>query len=199
MGMLVEEILTQVQLKRTRLMVVGASAGAIEMLGRLLPALPATSSMAIMIVVHIPQDRPSLLTSIFQPRCALPVIEPNDKQAIEPGHLYFAPPGYHMLVEREQVVSLSADQPVNYSRPSIDVLFESAADAFGPQTLGIVLTGANRDGADGLRAVCDRGGLAIVQQPLEAESPTMPQSAWELCPEAFVLSVTQMTELFRRL
>lgn len=199
MDMLAEEILARVQRQSVRYLVVGASAGAVEVLGRLLPALRAQTPLAVLAVVHIPQDRTSLLTSLFQTRCAVAVMEPYDKQAIEPAHLYFAPPGYHMLVESQQIISLSTDPPVNYSRPSIDVLFESAAAAFGCEVLGVVLTGANRDGAEGLRAICDRGGLAIVQRPSEAESSTMPQSALERCPEAFVLSLVQMTELFGRL
>ncbi len=121
--------------------------------------------MSVLTVVHLPADRESLLTSIFQSRCAFKVVEPNDKQTIEPAHLYFAPPGYHMLVECQRVLSLSTDAPVHYSRPSIDVLFESAADAIGSESMGIVLTGANRDGADGLRAIMDQGGIGIVQDP----------------------------------
>lgn len=199
MDVLAEEILARVQREKICCVVLGASAGAIEVLGQLLPALQATTSLAVLAVVHIPQDRSSLLTSIFQPRCALTVMEPIDKQAIEPAHLYFAPPGYHMLVESDRLISLSTDSPVHYSRPSIDVLFESAADVFGCELLAVVLTGANRDGADGLRAVCDRGGLAIVQRPDEAESPTMPQSALEGCPEAFVMSIAQIAELFSKI
>lgn len=199
MDMLADRILNQMQRQQIRFLLIGASAGAIEALGHVLPALPATTQLAVMAVVHIPQDRNSLLTSIFQSKCAIEVIEPNDKQVIEPAHLYFAPPGYHMLVECQGVLSLSTDPPVNYSRPSIDVLFESAADAFGSEAMGLVLTGANRDGAQGLRAICDRGGMAVVQQPSDAESPMMPQSALDLCPEAYALSITQLVELFQHI
>lgn len=199
MDMQVEEILARAQRQQIRFMCIGASAGAVEVLGQLLPALRDTTAVAAMVVVHIPQDRNSLLTSIFQPRCQLNVIEPNDKQVIEPAHLYFAPPGYHMLVECQRVLSLSTDSPVHYSRPSIDVLFESAADALGTEVLGLLLTGANRDGASGLRAIYDRGGIAVVQLPSEAEASTMPQAALNLCPEAYVLTVKQMAELFHRL
>lgn len=199
MDVLSEEILARVRRQQVRFLVIGASAGAVEVLGRLLPVLPATTRMAALVVVHVPQDRSSLLTSIFEARCAVVVMEPNDKQAIQPTHLYFAPPGYHMLVESHEVISLSTDPPVHYSRPSIDVLFESAADAFGSEVMGVVLTGANRDGADGLRSICDRGGLAIVQRPSEAESSTMPQAALERCPEATVMSIEQMTQLFAML
>lgn len=198
MDMLAERILNQMQRQQIRFLLIGASAGAIDALGHLLPALPATTSLAIMAVVHIPQDRNSLLTSIFQSKCALQVIEPNDKQTIEPAHLYFAPPGYHMLVECHRVLSLSTDPPVNYSRPSIDVLFESAADAFGSEAMGLVLTGANRDGAEGLRSICNYGGMAIVQLPSDAESSMMPQAALDLCPEAYSLSITQLAELFQQ-
>ncbi len=199
MDMLAEQILTQMQQQQVRFVVVGASAGAIEVLGRLLPAFRGTTPLSVICVVHIPADRESLLVSIFENRCALKTVEPNDKQAIEPAHLYFAPPGYHLLVERQQVFSLSVDPPVHYSRPSVDMLFESAADAFGNQVAGVVLTGANRDGAEGLRTIIDHGGLAIVQDPQTAEATMMPQSAKELCPEAYMLSLAQMAELFQRL
>ena len=198
MDMLAEQILNQMQRQQVRFLLIGASAGAIDALSHLVPALPATTALAVMSVVHIPQDRNSLLTSIFQPKCALEVIEPCDKQLIEPAHWYFAPPGYHMLVECQGVLSLSTDPAVNYSRPSIDVLFESAADAFGSAAMGVVLTGANRDGAQGLRAICDRGGMALVQEPGDAESSIMPQSALDLCPEAYTLSIKQLEELFQQ-
>ena len=172
--------------------------GAIDVLGHLLPALPASTRLSVLAVVHLPAERDSLLAAIFQRKCALKVVETIDKQFIEPAHLYFAPPGYHMLVEMQRWLSLSTDPPVHYSRPSIDVLFESAADAYGSEALGVILTGANRDGAAGLRAVHDRGGVAIVQRPAEAEAATMPQSALEMCPNAYELSVAQMTELFQR-
>lgn len=157
--------------------VIGASAGGIEALSVLLPALPAGSQACVLVVLHLPRDRPSLLAEIFGPKCALPVKEAEDKEPLLPGTVYFAPPDYHLLVEPGPSVALSADAPVHYSRPSVDVLFESAADVFGPRLLGIILTGANQDGSAGLAAVRRAGGYTAVQSPDTAQAALMPQSA----------------------
>lgn len=157
--------------------VIGASAGGLEALGLVLEALPADFRPAILVVVHIPQDRPSLLAELLAARTRLPVREAMDKDPLEPGRVYVAPPGYHLLVERGGTLALSQDAPVAYSRPSIDVLFESAARALGARVLGIVLSGANSDGAEGLAAIRRAGGKAWVQRPAEALAPTMPAAA----------------------
>ncbi|MCC2671503.1 MAG: cheB 2 [Armatimonadetes bacterium] len=157
--------------------VIGASAGAVEALSLLLPPLPADFPVALLIVVHLPRDRDSLLAELLGARCRVKVKEAEDKERIEGGTVYFAPPDYHLLVEPDRSLSLSVDEPVRYSRPSIDVLFESAADVYGERLLGIVLTGANSDGAQGLRTVCEAGGKAIVQAPETASAPFMPQAA----------------------
>jgi two-component system chemotaxis response regulator CheB len=119
------------------------------------------------------------------------VVEVEDKTPITPGNIFVAPADYHLLVE-QGYFSLSTDEPVRYSRPSIDVMFESAADAYGDRVVGAVLTGANADGARGLRRIVDRGGLALVQMPQTAESPTMPNAAIEAVPEARVLTIEQI-------
>src|SRR6201991_418522 len=133
--------------------VIGASAGALEALSVILPALPATFRLPVFIVVHMPPNRQSVLAELFQRKCRLRVREAEDKERISGGTVYFAPPDYHLLVEMDKHLSLSSDEPVLYSRPSIDVLFESAADAYGPGLIAIVLTGANQAGAKGLRTV----------------------------------------------
>ena len=145
--------------------VIGASAGALEALSNLLPGLPADYRLPILIVVHLPSDTTSLLAELLRARCAIRVREAEDKEPIEPGVAYFAPPDYHLLVEQDKRLSLSDDEPVLFSRPSIDVLFESAADAYGSSLIGVVLTGANSDGAKGLKAVVEAGGAAVVQSP----------------------------------
>ena len=135
---------------------VGGSAGGIDALLELLPALPATLQAAVLVVLHLPRDRRSLLVEIFQPRCALPLREAQDKDAITPGSVSFAPPDYHLLVDagpQGPHVGLSVDPPLHFSRPSIDVLFESAADHYGPRLVGILLSGANEDGVHGLQAI----------------------------------------------
>jgi two-component system chemotaxis response regulator CheB len=157
--------------------VIGASAGGVEALLSLLPGLPADLRAAVLVVLHLPRARPSLLPGLFAPRCALPVREACDKEPAQRGAIYFAPPDYHLLVDKGPRLSLSADALVNHSRPSIDVLFESAADVYGKRLMGIILTGASSDGAAGLQAVHEAGGVCIVQSPDTAYSPSMPAAA----------------------
>ena len=157
--------------------VVGGSSGGIDALLYMLPALPATLRAAVLVVMHLPRDRPSLLAEIFRHRCGLPLKEAHDKDAIAPGTVYFAPPDYHLLVDAGPRLALSVDAPVHFSRPSIDVLFESAADQYGERLLGILLSGANEDGARGLQAIAAAGGLVVVQDPASASMPAMPQAA----------------------
>jgi two-component system chemotaxis response regulator CheB len=176
--------------------VIGGSAGALDALFALLSCLPRGFPLALVVVVHLPKNRPSDLCSILANRCRLQVSEATDKQPLLSGTIYVAPPDYHLLIDVGPSLALSVDAPVNLSRPSIDVLFESAADVLGPEALGIVLSGANADGAHGLRAILDAGGHAWVQSPREATSAVMPRSAIALCPDALVLD---LGELCRRL
>ena len=177
--------------------VIGASAGALEVLSNLLPGLPADYRLPILIVVHLPPDKTSLLAELLRARCAIRVREAEDKEPIEPGVAYFAPPDYHLLVEQDKRLSLSDDEPVLFSRPSIDVLFESAADAYGGGLIGVVLTGANSDGANGLKAVVEAGGVAVVQSPGSAYAVAMPEAAIATCPEARVLPVNEIAAYLR--
>jgi two-component system chemotaxis response regulator CheB len=174
--------------------VIGASAGAIQALSHILPVLPPTFGAPILVVIHVPAGR-SELVPVFQARCQIAVKEAEDKEPIEPGSVYFAPPAYHLLVEADGRIALSVDEPVNYSRPSIDVLFESAADAYGTGLTAIVLTGANEDGAQGLAAVVREGGHAIVQDPAEAFASTMPSAALARCTAARALSLDAIASL----
>jgi len=184
---------------RIEAIVIGASAGGVEALGLILPALPATFRPSLLIVLHLPRERPSLLVEIYEKRCALPIREADDKEPIEPGTIYFAPPDYHMLVERNRQIALSTEEPVHYSRPSVDVLFESAADVYGSRLLGIILTGANQDGAAGLHAIHRAGGVTVVQQPDGAKVPLMIVSALQRNPADFVLSLPEIAALLERL
>jgi len=124
------------------------------------------------------------------------VREAEDKEPIEPGVVYFAPPDYHLLIEADKRLSLSGEEPVLYSRPSIDVLFESAADVYSSGLIGVVLTGANSDGADGLKAVVAAGGVGIVQSPRSAYAAAMPEAAIASCPEARVLPLNEIAAYF---
>jgi two-component system chemotaxis response regulator CheB len=173
---------------------VGGSAGAVDALAILLEALPEQFVPALLVVLHIPAGKPSLLAALYQPRCRLPVREALDKERVEKGSVYLAPPGYHLLVEREKTLALSLEEPVGYSRPSIDVLFESAALAYGPRLLGIVLSGANDDGAAGLAAIRAAGGRAWVQQPSDALSDAMPRAAIAAAGADLVLTARDMSE-----
>ncbi|MCB1978642.1 MAG: chemotaxis protein CheB [Burkholderiaceae bacterium] len=175
--------------------VIGGSAGAMEALLTLLPALPATLRASIAVTLHVQRDKPSLLAQVFGPRCALAVREAHDQEPLEPGTIFFAPPDYHLLVDQGPRLSLSLDAPLHFSRPAIDVLFESAADLLGEHLIGILLSGANADGAQGLAAIHRAGGLCLVQSPDSAPSPTMPLAALSLVPDgAQVLSPAAMAE-----
>lgn len=178
---------------------IGASAGAVQALLKILPTLPADYPLPVFIVVHVPPDRANALVSLFAAKCRLVIKEAEDKETVAGGTVYFAPSNYHLLVEHEGSLALSSDEPVNHSRPAIDVLLESAADAFGPALVGIVLTGANHDGALGLQAVAEAGGIAIVEDPARANVPTMPAAALDACPSAQCLSLDEIASHLLRL
>ena len=158
------------------LVVVGTSFGGLQALGALLEGLPREFGASLVIVQHRSKDSDETLPRLLQDRCLLPVREAEDKQAVEPGRVYVAPADYHLLVDGASF-SLSTDPPVVFSRPSIDVLFESAAEAYRERLVGVVLTGANADGAKGLLVIRRLGGYAIVQTPETAVAPTMPAAS----------------------
>ncbi|HBK46878.1 MAG TPA: chemotaxis protein CheB [Xanthomonadaceae bacterium] len=157
--------------------VIGASAGGVAALQQILSHLPADLPVPVLIVLHLPRDRPSRIAELLGGHCPLPVREAEDKQPLLAGTVTFAPPDYHLLVENPQALALSVDAPVLFSRPAIDPLFESAADVFGDRLLAILLTGASSDGSEGVAAVRRAGGSAWIQCPDEASSPLMPASA----------------------
>ncbi|SDJ37931.1 CheB methylesterase [Ferrimonas sediminum] len=159
--------------------VIGVSAGGMAALERILPKLSRGFPLPVLIVQHIGAVADSYLPIHFSMRCELPVYEAEDKQPIEAGVIYFAPPNYHLMVERQHTLALSTEDRVNFSRPAVDVLFETAADAFGPGLVGVVLTGSNGDGAVGMVRIRQRGGLLVVQTPESAEAPQMPEAVLE--------------------
>jgi two-component system chemotaxis response regulator CheB len=173
------------------IVVVGTSWGGLNALRELVGALPADFRIPAVLVQHRHRQSDHLLSTFLQERTRMDVVEVEDKMPIEPGTLFVAPADYHLLIDRG-FFSLSTDPPVRYSRPSIDVTFYSAADAYGASTIGVVLTGANSDGSRGLRRIFDRGGLALVQEPSTAESPTMPSAALRCVPEATVKPIAQI-------
>lgn len=179
--------------------VIGASAGGVDALMTLLPGLPPTFGLPIVVVLHLPEGRPSLLAHIFGLRLSMPVREASDKENIAPSTVYFAPPGYHLSVEQDRSFSLSCEAPVHFSRPSIDLLMESAADAYGPALAGILLTGANFDGAAGLAKIKERGGYTIVQNPAQAQVATMPQAALRQHTPDLILDLQDIRSLLPQL
>jgi two-component system chemotaxis response regulator CheB len=181
--------------RRVELVVIGGSAGGVDALFKLLPAVPENYRSTLVCILHVPADRDSRLAELFELRAALPVREARDKEPIEPGVIYFAGSGYHLSVERDRCFSLSCEPPVQFARPAIDVLMESAADAYGPTMAGILLTGANHDGADGMCRIRERGGLTVVQDPGEAQASAMPEEAIRRCAPDLVLPLSGIRTL----
>ena len=168
-----------------RLVAVGCSWGGLAALTTLLGALPSDLDAAVAVVQHRgPED--SKLGELLHGRSVLPVDEVDDKDAIVAGRVFLGPPGYHLLVERG-TFALSTDAPVNFARPSLDVLFETAADAYGRDCIGVVLTGASADGAAGLARIAAAGGAALVQDPETSERHEMPAAALAAAPGAICL------------
>jgi two-component system chemotaxis response regulator CheB len=184
---------------RVDAVVIGASAGGIEALTVLLPALLPGTRAPVFIVLHLPRDKPSVLAEIFARKCALPVREAEDKADVVPGTVYFAPNNYHLLIDSGPQLALSADEPVHHSRPSVDVLFESAVEIYNDRLLGIILSGANEDGASGLAAIHDAGGVTVVQSPQTARAPQMVLSALKLRPADWVLPLDEIANMLHTL
>jgi two-component system, chemotaxis family, protein-glutamate methylesterase/glutaminase len=174
---------------------IGASAGGIDALLTLVEGLEPPLAAPIVIVLHLPDHHESRLAEVFANRALVPVEEAQPHAPVQPGTIYFAPPGYHLLVESDRSFSLSCDAPVMFSRPSIDILLESCADAFRERLLGMVLTGANEDGAVGLARIKARGGLTAVQDPATALHPAMPEAAIRLADPDFVLPLAGLRAL----
>jgi two-component system chemotaxis response regulator CheB len=177
----------------------GGSAGAIEVVSLLLEALPADFGVPLVVLVHLPRHRPSALPGALCTRCRLALREPLDKEPLAPSTVYLAPPDYHLLIDPGPSFALSVDDPVNFSRPSIDVLFHSAADVLGPRCAAVLVSGASSDGAHGLRAIQAAGGLIAIQDPAEAAQGAMPEAALALCPDAPLLSARGIAEWVQQL
>jgi two-component system chemotaxis response regulator CheB len=159
-----------------KMLVIGLSAGGMPLVKQLLAALPKDYPLAIAIVTHLPQGYESNLAQVLSAVTDLPVIMASDKQPIVAGHIYVAPPDYHLLIEKNYQFALSEDEPVKSVRPSIDVLFSSAAEVFENELCAVILSGANSDGADGMATIKQLGGLCMVLNPLDAEFSTMPNA-----------------------
>ena len=184
------------------IVVVGASWGGLQALTTLVSGFPAGFPLPVIVVQHRSRDSTSALAELLQDVSKLSVCEVEDKAPIVEGHIHIAPPDYHLLVD-QGTFALSTEAPLRYSRPSIDITFESVAHEYNETAIGVVLTGANQDGSRGLRTIVARHGTAIVQDPATAESPTMPKAALVAVPTATVLPIDEiaahLTQLARKL
>lgn len=163
--------------KRYDAIVLGTSAGGFRALAALLADIPAAYPVPIIVVQHRSKSSRELFEEVLQSKCQIKIKQAEEKETVTSNVVYVAPPDYHLLIERDKTFSLSSDAPVRFSRPSIDVLFESASIAYGDKLVGIILTGANDDGTIGIGTIARRGGLTIAQNPQEAEYPFMVQAA----------------------
>lgn len=178
-----------------KVVLIGGSAGSLEVLMQILPAIPVTISFAIVIVVHRKSAEDSTLEELIALKTTVPVKEVEDKTPLLPGFIYIAPSDYHLLFEKNYLLSLDTSEKINHSRPSIDVSFESAADAFGPELVGILLSGANADGTEGLKAIKKAHGTTVVQKPESAEMTFMPLHAITHTTPNYILEVSEILEL----
>ncbi len=179
--------------------VVGVSTGGVSALKIVLRALAADFPIPILVVAHIAPDSDDSLALLLNTLCAIRVKEADELEATVPGTVYLAPANYHLLVERDGHLALSVDSPVNFARPSVDVLFESAAEVYGPALIGIIMTGAGFDGSKGLLKIKSSGGVAIVQDPADAEMDSMPESALQLLKADHVVRLKEIPGLLSRL
>ncbi len=190
----IHELRRELAAQAVRAVVMGGSAGAVDGLLRVLPALPAELAVPVLVVLHVPARGTVRASEVFAERVALPVRDAVDKEEALPGLVLFAPADYHLLVERDGRVALSLDAAENYSRPAIDVLFETASDAWGKHLLGVLFSGASEDGAAGFAAILRAGGLGWVESPLTAAAPLMPTAALREAPGARALTIPEMVE-----
>lgn len=172
--------------------VIGVSAGGLGALETILPALDASFSMPVLVVQHLSPGHDSYLATHLDARCALAVKEAEDKEPLRPGTVYIAPPNYHLMVEASRTLALSVEERVNFSRPSVDVLFDTAAEVFCDKLVGVILTGANSDGAKGLAKIKQFGGLTLVQDPGTAVADAMPNAAIQALCVDHVLPLEQI-------
>lgn len=183
---------------KPELIAVGASAGGVQAFEKILSGLKPDFEVPLVFLIHLPAQSRIDFQTVFARVISRRVHEVEDKMPIEREHIYFAPPAYHTQIEKEGYFSLSMDSPVQYSRPSIDVLFESMAVAFGEKSVGVLLTGANEDGARGLRHIQESGGLTIVQDPETAEMPTMPTAALRMMEPTYVAPLSEIVQILNR-
>jgi two-component system, chemotaxis family, protein-glutamate methylesterase/glutaminase len=179
--------------------IIGGSAGSFQVITRILSSLPKDFSLPVILSLHRLKHIRSGFVEALSLKSNIPVIEPDDKDQIKPGIAYLAPANYHMFVELGNRIALSTEQPVNHSRPSIDLTFITAAQAYREKAIGIILSGANKDGALGLKKIKDLGGLAIVQDPAECQVQTMTEASLKLTKVDYVLKTNQIIDFLIKL
>jgi two-component system chemotaxis response regulator CheB len=184
---------------RFRAVVAGVSTGGVEALKLVLGGLPRDFPLPVMVVAHISPEADNGLALLLDDQCGIRIKEAEELEETAAGTVYLAPPNYHLLVERNATLSLSVDPPVRFARPSVDVLFESAAVAFGPALIGVVMTGAGSDGSHGLRLIKEVGGVTVVQDPATAEADPMPRSAIETVSPDYIAPLVDIAPLLVRL
>lgn len=185
--------------KKHQAVVIGSSAGGLNALKTIFGILDKKFPLPVIVVQHVSPDADNYLSSFLDSMKTIRVKEADEKEVPQAGIAYIAPPNYHLLLEQDRSFTLTVGERVNYARPSIDVLFETAADAYGAGLIGIVLTGANNDGSVGLKKIKEMGGLAIVQNPEEAESDSMPKSAIETANPDYVLTLSEIANFLNSL
>ncbi len=185
--------------RQYKAVVIGVSTGGVSALKSTLGALPADFPIPVLVTTHITPDSDDGLAVLLNTLCAIRVKEADEQEIMTPGTVYLAPANYHLLVERSGQLALSVDPPVNFARPSVDVLFESAAEAFGTALIGIIMTGAGFDGSKGLLKIKETGGVAIIQDPADAEMDSMPRNALGLLKADYVVSLNELPSLVMRL
>ena len=184
---------------KCRVLIIGGSAGSLEVLLQIIPKLGAIKPFAMVLVLHRKSSEDNTLEELIALKTSIPVKEVEDKTFLVPGNIYIAPADYHLLFEKDGTLALDISEKVHYSRPSIDVAFQSAAEVYGKSLTGIVLSGANSDGTEGLKAVKAANGITIAQAPSSADMPYMPQSAIDSAPVDYILDVAQLTAYIQNL
>jgi len=184
---------------RFKALVFGVSTGGVSALKRVLGALPADFPLPVLVVAHIMPTSDDGLAVLLDTLCAIRVKEADEQEALVPGTVYLAPANYHLMVERGGNLALTIDPPVNFARPSVDILFESAAEVYGPALIGVIMTGAGFDGSKGLLKIKISGGVAIVQDPADAEMDSMPKSALQLLKADHVVRLDEIPSLLMKL
>ncbi|OAQ40690.1 chemotaxis protein CheB [Pedobacter psychrophilus] len=184
---------------KIEILVIGGSAGSFEVLLQILPKIKFDIDFVVLVVLHRKHNSNTSIADLFGNKTSIPVYECEDKDSLVPGNIYFAPADYHLLIEKDRTVSLDYSEKENYSRPAIDITFKSASDVFKEKTLAVLLSGANRDGANGLKYISQNYGTTIVQDPNEAEISTMPNEALKIFEPNYILGFKEIIKLINSL